>query len=102
MKCYNLLFSKDIFFKNIGNYILISIIIMHIIGIILFYIKKYPSILYIKIMNIIENKRNKKENEESKDKKIFHKDNISKNPLNYKGNANALEDIQSNKNLSNL
>ena len=53
-------------------------------------------------MNIIENKRNKKEKEERKDKKIFHKDNISKNPINYKGNANALEDIQSNKNLSNL
>ena len=46
-------------------------------------------------------KKNKKENEENKGKKIFHKDDISKNPINYKGNANALEDIQSNENLSN-
>ena len=44
MKCYNILFSKERFFKNIGNYILISIILIHIISIIFFYIKGYLSI----------------------------------------------------------
>ena len=58
MKCYNILFSKERFFKNIGNYILISTILIYIILIILFYIKGYSSI-YNKILNIIKLKINK-------------------------------------------
>ena len=54
MKCYNILFSKEGFFKNIGNYIFLSIIIIYIISIILFYIKQYP-LIESKIFNIIKN-----------------------------------------------
>ena len=92
MKCYNLLFTKEIFFKNIGNYILLSIIIIHNIATILFYIKEYP-LIYLKIINIIESKRNKKENEENQNKEIILRDNIKQNP--------NLEDIQNNENSSN-
>ena len=58
-KCYKRLFSKDIFFTNIGNYILLFIIIIHIIGTIIFYIKEFPSIFF-KITNIIKIKKIKK------------------------------------------
>ena len=95
MKCYNLLFKKEIFFKNIGNYILLSIIIIYIFGIILFYIKEYPLII-IKIINIIENKKNKKENEENQNKEIFHKDDIKQNPIKKKKNVNEPEENSSN------
>ena len=100
MKCYNLLLSKDIFYKNIVNYILIFIIIIHIIRIILFYIKEYQSV-YSKINNIIENKK-EKENEENEDKKIIHKDDILKSQINNKRNVDALEIMNVNENLSNI
>ena len=57
MKYYNLLFSKENFFKNIGIYIFISILIIYIISLDHFYIKGYPFI-YHKLNNIIENKNN--------------------------------------------
>ena len=93
MKCYKLLFSKESFFKNIGNYILLSIIIIHIINIIIFYRKGYSSLIH-KILNKneIKNKNNKEnieENELKKDKK-----------LEYENNVDNISN-QSNKNMKN-
>lgn len=68
MKCYYLLFSKDSFFKNIGVYIFLIIIIIYIISMVLFYINGYP-LIYNKIKNIFENKKNKIQNKEECDKK---------------------------------
>ena len=44
MKCYDILLSKKGIINNIGAYIIIIIIILHIIFIILFYVKDFPSI----------------------------------------------------------
>ena len=55
MRCYNILFSKEGFFKNIGNYILLTIIIIYIISTIFFYLKVYFPI-YNNILNIISKK----------------------------------------------
>ena len=52
MKCYETLFSKDGLLTNIGNYILLFIIIVHTLSIILFYKCGYY-ILENKIKNII-------------------------------------------------
>mgnify|MGYP002624060022 CR=1 FL=1 len=52
MKCYETLFSKDGLLTNIGNYILLFIIFLHMVSIILFYKFGYY-ILENKIKNII-------------------------------------------------
>ena len=57
MKCYRLLFSKKSIFINIGIYIFL-IIIIHIISMVVFYIKGYP-LIYLGVTNIFENKKNK-------------------------------------------
>jgi len=113
MKCYKLLFSKESFFKNIGNYILLSIIIMHIINIIIFYRKGYSSIIY-KILNKnqIKNKNNKENidiNELKKDKKLEcenYEDNISKQlNKNIKNNKSIDESMNVDsirKNIDNI
>ena len=41
LNCYHVLFSKNGFIKNIGSYVVISIILIHIISTILFYKKYY-------------------------------------------------------------
>ena len=86
MKCYNILFSKDGFFKNIGNYILISIILIYIISMILFYIKGY-SLIYHKILNIIKLKNNKNvENDVVKNNPPLKIRNIQDTEQNSKSN----------------
>ena len=56
IKCYETLFSKDGLINNIGNYILLSIILIYIISLLLFIIKGF-SLLTNKINNIIKNKK---------------------------------------------
>ena len=55
LKCYNLAFSKDGLIKNLGNYIIISIIIIYIISAISVYVKGYDLLLK-EINKILENK----------------------------------------------
>ena len=88
MKCYKLLFSKESFLKNIGNYILLPIIVVHIINIIKFYTKGYSSIIH-KILNKneIKDKINKENIDKLKKDKNLECDN-------YAGNT-------SNKNMEN-
>ena len=54
MKCYKKLFTKDGLIKNIGSYILLSIILIHIISIFIFLIKGYK-IIYYTIQYIVKN-----------------------------------------------
>jgi hypothetical protein len=56
MKCYELLFSKDGLLKNIGSYILIFIIILHLVSIIIYYKCGYQ-IIDNNIQDIMEDKK---------------------------------------------
>jgi hypothetical protein len=76
MKCYEMLFSKEGLLTNIGNYILLFIISVHIISGILFYKFGY-FILERKIKNIISKIKKKpksaKDTNKKKKKKNIYK-----------------------------
>jgi hypothetical protein len=88
VKCYKLLFSKEGIIYNIGNYILIAIIILFLASTIFFWIKGYK-ILIEQINEIIEakktkllrlkKKKNNKNNKNKKNKKMKKKNNTKKN-----------------------
>ena len=68
MKCYELLFSKEGLLTNIGSYILISIILLHLISTVIFYKCGYQ-IISTNIQDIIDDKRKlKKLEKKSKSK----------------------------------
>jgi len=106
MKCYKILFTKDGIIHNIGNYIVICVIIIEFISIIIFY-KKDLYIINKKIKEIIlakksfktiktENNRNNKKNVINKiHKKI--KRNPHKNNKNNSLNNNKQIKIEKNK-----
>ena len=76
MKCYNLLLSKEGLIKNIGSYVLLFIIAIHIISAFLFIGKGYNIICQTVnnlVKQLIEN-TNKKAEKNNKEKKN-HKDN---------------------------
>ena len=76
MKCVDLVFSKDGLLSNIGSYILIMIIILHIISIIVFYKCGYQ-ILDTSIQDMIDDKKKIKNMEKkSKMKNKNNKKNI--------------------------
>ena len=78
VKCYKTLFTKEGLIKNIGSYILLSIIKINIIIILLFNIKGFKEIKN-QINYIIKNKINKKnENKKQKNKKDIKKKNEDK------------------------
>ena len=85
MKCYETLFSKDGLLTNIGSYILLFIIFVHMLSIILFYKCGYY-ILESKIKNIISKikkhpkctKSTKVKNKKKKKKNIFKNSNPTK------------------------
>ena len=96
MKCYEVLFTKEGLVKNIGNYILISIILINIILLLLFIIKGFKKIK-VQIENIIKNKNMNKRNDnknKNKNKKYNIKndnkkyDNSNKNKNNSKKKGN--------------
>ena len=66
LKCYNILFSKEGLKNNIGSYIIISIILIHIISLILFILKGF-NLLNDTIHSIISyKKKRKKKNTKNK------------------------------------
>ena len=73
MKCYDILFSKDGLLTNIGSYILLIIIILHIISIIIFYKCGYY-IITTNIKEIMNEKKNTKK-PENNSKNINNKKN---------------------------
>ena len=59
LKCYKVLFNKNIFNYNIGSYIILAIILIYIIGVFLFYCKEYKVFfnrIQLLIKNILEDK----------------------------------------------
>ena len=79
MKCYKKLFSKEGLIKNVGSYIILSIIFIYNISVILFIIKGYDFI-YKTISKIVkdkliykENKKNNKDNKNKKEKRNIYK-----------------------------
>ena len=73
--CYKMLFCKKGLLKNIGSYILLFFILLHIVCIIIFYIKSFPK-LKKKINHIFNSKINlitTKFNKENKNKKLKYK-----------------------------
>ena len=81
MKCYQTLFSKDGLLTNIGNYILLFIIIVHMISIVLFYKCGYY-ILENKIKGIISNIK--------KNQKLFNSSKSKKNGI-YRSNSTKIK-----------
>ena len=88
--CYEILFRKNELLKNIGSYILILIILFHIIFIFIFYIKSY-----LKIINIINNFFNYKNNNLSESK------GSRKNILGELNNQNLLKQKNNEKIIFN-
>ena len=94
MKCYQTLFTKEGLLTNIGSYILLFIIILHLVSIIVFYKCGY-TIINSNIQDIIDEKKrlkkmeNKENNKNSKRFTIFnisHKAKTScKNSINSNG-----------------
>ena len=78
MECYNILFTKEGFSKNIGAFILIPVIFLEIFFIIYFYIKDYK-IIKSKIKEIIYIKKNLKNNNDKKNLPIIRLINRSQN-----------------------
>ena len=65
--CYKKLFNKEGILKNIGSYIILSIIIFHIIAIFIFFLKQFSS-LKKKIKKIVYKKYEYPSIEENKKK----------------------------------
>ena len=61
LKCGNFLFKKSSLIKNIGNYIILLVIFIHIIGLIIYSIKGFK-ILLKDIKEILNDKKEKKDN----------------------------------------
>ena len=100
MKCYNTLFTKNGIFKNIGNYIIISSIIIFIILAILFYKVGFP-LLEEKIQQILKSKikigkiRN---NVKESTTRTIHKKNKKKKGSNFKNVKNPTKKTKKIKN----
>ena len=117
MKCYDVLFSKEGLLTNIGSYILLLIILIHMISTIIFYKCGYY-FLENNIKNII--KKKKKEKPSKSSKKVINEirtktNNISKKPKSEKiilkvknnkkkksKNKNKANPIKKNKNKKNV
>ena len=97
VKCYRNLFTKEGILNNIGNYFVISIIIIFIISTILFWKKDYKSLFNI-IYNIIKEKnKNKKSNAENKKIKIENKKNQNENQKSQKKDKKPKTDNKKSK-----
>ena len=88
IKCYDLLFSKEGIIKNIGNYILISIILNNMVLLLVFIIKGFKEIEnqieYIKIKNNNKNIHKNKHKNIHKNKKFEKKIKEKKKQKNIK------------------
>ena len=101
LKCVRLLFSKEGFFKNIANYLILLIIILYIILTINFILKGYKIIFHqineminFKRNEIISNDLTKEEHSKAKlPNNINHKKNLknkNKRNIDYSSNSNDI------------
>ena len=107
MKCINLMFSKEGLLKNIGSYILLSILLLNIILVIIYKIKGYKLLLY-KIIDLINKYQFNELEKIEKSNKIINKNKGKENVKVYKRiiseqiKNNPLKKSKSNKNAYNL
>ena len=115
LKCFKVL-TKDNLIHNIGNYVLLFLILIYIIGIIIFYTKGYK-VLVKKIQEIVDNKHEElktvnlkeinievysnKSNPTKKSKKInfgklVNKNNLNKNEISLEKNKSSKSNININ------
>ena len=104
MKCYKKLFSKEGLIKNIGSYIILSIILIYNISVILFIVKGY-NFIYYTIRKIVkdkliykENKNNNKDNR--KEKRNIHK-KVKSKTLKMSNKNDIIDNRKSTKILKN-
>ena len=107
MKCYELLFSKDGLLTNIGSYILLFIIVLHVISIFITY-RCGNHIIGIHIQDILKEKKIFKKQEDKKQKNrkssIYNlgqnfrrsKKKLSSNKINLKSEKSKMKKIKSN------
>ena len=95
LHCFKLLFTKKSIIKNIASYFMIIILLIHIIFIIIFYIKQFNSLkkkiqqIFIAIKNIKSQKNSKDANkEDKKDKNDSNKNIIAESRKKIKINKN--------------
>ena len=69
MKCYKKLFTKKGLIKNIGSYILLSIILIYILSVILFSLKGYK-LIYKTVNDLLKIKEHNSKNEKESKNKI--------------------------------
>ena len=110
IKCYKLLFSKEGIINNIGNYIILSIILIYIASLIIFIIKGYKK-LYNKIKQITKKENNNKcynrketciidKKDKKKKKKKEEKKNEKNKKEKNKKEKNKEEKSKSNKDIN--
>ena len=78
LQCYQVLFSKKGFIKNIGNYIILIVIIINIISAVYVYVKEYR-LLCEQINEILEIKLQQSEIETNSKKDLKLDDQIKEN-----------------------
>ena len=116
-KCHKLLFSKDGLIKNIGNYIILLIIIIYIIFTFIFFLKEYTSICdqinqLLKSKFIEMNSEINKEEAKESSTDIFSsskktqnsniKNNLNKSNINTNSNTNRKSDPEIRVNINAL
>ena len=97
LTCHKNLFSKEGLIKNVGSYIYINIIIIHVTNIFIFYIKQFDLlknninilIFAIKNLNLI-NTNNKKKKVPKKENNNFRGVNSNNNIINNNNNFNNI------------
>ena len=85
MKCYHVLFTKEGFENNIGCYIIVPIILMHIACTVIFYKNEYKKIIY-KIKAIVYIKKNFEKIKEIKKQREEQAKKLEKEELKLKEN----------------
>ena len=111
--CHKILFSKEGLLKNIGSYILISIIIFHIINMLIFYTKQFDllknkikDIIYaLNYLNIFKKNKAKEKQKDKGNDTIDNENNlddINNNEINiYKKQNKKIISNQQNKKIKN-
>ena len=108
IKCFKLLFEKNSFFHNIGNYILLVVVFTHIILSIIFYTKGHKSLLdlvkqiiYVKYQNNNNKIKNKDKDKFQSSDKIIKVDIKRLKSNNLKKKIVKINSIKKNKEKKN-
>ena len=107
LSCTNILFSKNGIIINIGSYVILTIILIHLVFMLFFYLKNSFNKIKEKIADITFAIKNSKilEKEKERYNKELIVENINHSENNYKGSSNYIINVIQNifrKNKNNL